>query len=140
MPARPVPQPNWAWPIEDGSGLASRWFRDLVQALYERVGGQSDKVDAAHALGTGAVARGMQVIAAGGLQVGGALGGNVGLAFYRAVDAVAALPTAGLAPGDWAYALNGRKNGEGTGAGTGVPVFWDGAAWKAVDTGATVAA
>jgi hypothetical protein len=38
-----------------------------------------------------------------------------------------------------AYASNGRKNGEGSGAGTGVLVFRDGSAWRACDTGATVA-
>ena len=51
---------------------------------------------------------------------------------------VAGLP-AGSA-GDTAYASNGRKNGEGAGAGTGVLVFKDGTAWRACDTGATVAA
>jgi hypothetical protein len=51
---------------------------------------------------------------------------------------VAGLP-AGTA-GDMAYASNGRKNGEGAGAGTGVLVFKDGTAWRACDTGATVAA
>ena len=42
--------------------------------------------------------------------------------------------------GSQAFASNGRKNGEGAGAGTGVLVFFDGTAWKACDTGATVAA
>lgn len=42
--------------------------------------------------------------------------------------------------GSVAYASDGRKNGEGAGAGTGVMVFRDGSAWRAVDTGATVAA
>jgi hypothetical protein len=52
---------------------------------------------------------------------------------------VAALPAVHLA-GDTYFATNGRKNGEGAGAGTGVLVFSDGTAWRAVDTGATVAA
>lgn len=52
---------------------------------------------------------------------------------------VATLPTAGTAR-RIAYASNGRKNGEGSGSGTGVLVFDDGIAWRAVDTGATVAA
>lgn len=39
-----------------------------------------------------------------------------------------------------AFATNGRKNGEGAGSGTGVLVFHDGTAWRACDTGATVAA
>lgn len=45
-------------------------------------------------------------------------------------------PTAGLTY----FATDGRKGGEGSGAGTGVMVFGDGTAWRAVDTGATVAA
>lgn len=42
--------------------------------------------------------------------------------------------------GSTAYASNGRKNGEGAASGTGVLAFYDGTAWRAVDTGATVAA
>ena len=42
--------------------------------------------------------------------------------------------------GSQSFATNGRKNGEGAGAGTGVLVFYDGTNWKACDTGATVAA
>jgi hypothetical protein len=51
---------------------------------------------------------------------------------------VANLPTDVVA-NQIAYASNGRKNGEGSGAGTGVLVFRDGTAWRACDTGATVA-
>jgi hypothetical protein len=51
---------------------------------------------------------------------------------------VATLPAVGA--GQVAYASNGRKNGEGGGAGTGVMVFSDATAWRACDTGATVAA
>ena len=39
-----------------------------------------------------------------------------------------------------AFAINGRKNGEGAGLGSGVMVFHDGRFWRACDTGATVAA
>ena len=52
--------------------------------------------------------------------------------------AVASLPTASA--GLVAFATDGRKNGEGGGLGTGVLVFADGTAWRACDTGATVAA
>lgn len=53
---------------------------------------------------------------------------------------VASLPaSAGVIP-QIAYASNGRKNGEGAGAGTGVPVFWDSNDWCAFDTGAPVEA
>jgi hypothetical protein len=51
---------------------------------------------------------------------------------------VAGLPAGG--PGATVYASDGRKAGEGPGAGTGVLVFNDGANWIACDTGATVAA
>ena len=52
---------------------------------------------------------------------------------------MAGLPAVSVA-GDTAFATNGRKNGEGGGLGTGVLVFSDGTAWRACDTGATVAA
>lgn len=53
---------------------------------------------------------------------------------------VANLPTSSVPEGSIAYASNGRKAGEGAGAGTGVQVFRDATAWRACDTGATVAA
>lgn len=43
-----------------------------------------------------------------------------------------------ITAGSQAFASNGRKNGEGAGTGTGVLVFYDGTAWRACDTGATV--
>ena len=81
--------------------------------------------------------------AANRLHVSG--GGGVGTARLT-VDglmqpgsfAVAALPTG--AAGQIAYASNGRKGSEGTGAGTGILVFHDGVAWRACDTAMTVAA
>jgi hypothetical protein len=51
---------------------------------------------------------------------------------------VAALPGGSIVR--VAFASDGRKNGEGAGLGTGVLVFHDGTAWRACDTGATVAA
>lgn len=54
--------------------------------------------------------------------------------------AVAALPAAAGHTGLWAFATDGRKNGEGAAAGTGVMVFSDGTNWIACDTGATAAA
>lgn len=141
MTAKPVPQPAWKWPLVGPTGIASRWAQDHFQAMYERAGAQSDKVDAAHAMATAAVPRGTQVVAAGGLKQGGALGGNVGLALYAAIDTVAVVTAlTGAAVGDWAYCLNGRKPAEGAGAGTGVPVFWDGAGWISACSGTAVAA
>lgn len=63
-----------------------------------------------------------------------AMTGPITLATYT----VAGLPAVGAAK--LAYASNGRKNGEGAGLGTGVMVFSDATAWRACDTGATVAA
>lgn len=40
--------------------------------------------------------------------------------------------------GDIAFAVNGRKNGEGAGNGTGVLVFFDGSNWIACDSGQIV--
>lgn len=45
-----------------------------------------------------------------------------------------------VGPGSQAYVSDGRKNGEGPGAGTGVLAFYDQGGWKACDTGAAVAA
>jgi hypothetical protein len=51
---------------------------------------------------------------------------------------VAALPTG--TTGDLAYATNGRKVGEGVGAGTGVPVYFSNAQWRVFSTDAQVLA
>lgn len=52
---------------------------------------------------------------------------------------VATLGIAGQ-PGRMRFATDGRKTGEGPGAGTGVIVFDDGVAWRRTDDGTTVAA
>ena len=52
---------------------------------------------------------------------------------------VAALPAAGDAQ-RVRFATDGRKTGEGAGAGTGVLVYDDGTAWRRVDDGTTVLA
>lgn len=52
---------------------------------------------------------------------------------------VATLPIAGFS-GRIAFATNGRKNGEGAGAGTGVQCYDDGTAWRRVSDDSTVAA
>ncbi len=52
---------------------------------------------------------------------------------------VAALPAAGEG-GRMRFATDGRKTGEGAGAGTGVLVYDDGTAWRRVDDGTTVVA
>ena len=111
----------------------------MRSALLARTGGQSDKVDAAHALALAAVPKGTEVVAGGGLKQGGGLGGNVAVTFYVARSAAAMLPTTSLDEGDWAYALDGLKSGESSGAGTGTPVWWSAGTWFAVWSGLAVA-
>ncbi|MDN7879328.1 hypothetical protein [Burkholderia aenigmatica] len=67
-------------------------------------------------------------------------------AVYRAIGpgfmgsfVVASLP-AGAVEGQTAWAKNGRKVGEGAGAGTGVPVYWSNGAWRVYSTDAAVSA
>jgi hypothetical protein len=64
--------------------------------------------------------------------------GEVLAAFGIASYTVAGLPTVGI--NRMAFATNGRKVGEGSGAGTGVLCISTVAAWIAVDSGSTVAA
>jgi hypothetical protein len=64
---------------------------------------------------------------------------TAGVPVRMPVYTVAGLPGVSVS-GDTAFASNGRKAGEGAGSGTGVMVFSDGTAWRACDTGATVAA
>lgn len=68
--------------------------------------------------------------------------GNMGLTDRNSltVYTVAGLPATGLYAGKLAYASNGRKVGEGPGAGTGVVVYYSGAAWRVFSTDAAVAA
>jgi hypothetical protein len=138
--ATPVPPPPFLDPIVDTDGRLTRTWMAFILAIFNRLGGKSDKVEAAHAAAIGAVSQGTQIVAVGGLHVGGDLSDNVAVAFYRAQTTVANLPVSGVGNGDWAYAQDGRKNGEGAGAGTGVPVWYSAGAWYAVDSGAVVAA
>ena len=132
-----VPPPPFNQAFLDGAHVSTAW-RLWLQTLFRRIGGTAqDKVDAAYVAALGAAAAKAQVIGTGGLQGGGALGGNVGLALYASISAVASLP-AGVTDGDWAYAVDGRKPGEGAGAGTGVPCFWSNGHWVAATSGAPV--
>ena len=141
MAAVNVPPPDDRIPFVDPrTGRLTDFGWRLLQGLHARTGGEADKVDGAHRLASQAVPQGTVVAASGGLKRGGPLGGDIGLALYVAVDGVANLPTEGLADGDWAYAANGRKSGEGAGAGTGTPCFWSAGNWYAIDSGAVVAA
>ena len=132
-----VPPPSWSSPIVDERGFPTRWFAMFVQALY---GAIVIDLRAATATANAAAPGTSLVVASGGLKQGGQIGGNAAVALYAAVTTVALLPAGGMAEGDWAYALDGRKVGEGAGAGTGVPALFSRGHWVAVDSGATVAA
>jgi hypothetical protein len=140
MAATHVPALDYAARIvEPSTGRLTPYGDAFFRALLGRTGGASDKVDAAHALAGAAVPQSRQVVGAGGLQNGGGLAANVGLTLYRTIDALANLPTTAVSEGDWAYALDGRKPGEGAGAGTGVPCFWSQGGWISACSGAAVA-
>ncbi|HEY5107213.1 MAG TPA: hypothetical protein VII73_10655 [Caulobacteraceae bacterium] len=132
-----VPGPTWSDPIVDQAGFPTRWFRFFIQAVFSAL--RTDLTATMAAVDAAAPASAL-VVATGGLKQGGPIGPNAAVALYSALTTVAMLPTSGMAEGDWAYALNGRKAGEGAGSGTGTPVFYSRGSWVAVDSGATVAA
>lgn len=140
MSATFVPAPPVHAPLVDAGGMITRPWRAHLAARHEQAGGSADKIDAAHAAALAAVPRTTQVVAAGGLHAGGDLTGNVAVSLYRSMAMVGALPAGGNSEGDWAYARDGRKPGEGAGAGTGVPVFWSAGHWIAVTSGMAVTA
>ena len=142
MVAQAVPPVHGNTAFVDKEGRLTTWAFNLLNKLLDRTGGPtSDKVDAAHQLGMNAVPQGTEVVAGGGVQGGGKLGGNVGVQLYVAVTSVANLPTGtALSPGDMAYALDGLKPGESSGSGTGVPVFWTEGGWYSACSGTVVGA
>ncbi len=125
--------------IVNRDGTPTKRFFDWVTGARNRLGGDDDKVDAAHTLAVAAVPQSTEVIGGGGLSGGNALEGNVGLSLYQVRTSVALLP-ASATEGDFAYAVDGCKTGESSGSGTGVPCFWSNGAWVAVDSGAAVSA
>lgn len=144
MTAVSVPPPDFTNPWTDARGFPTRTAMAWIGAIDARSGQRFDKIDQAHATALAAAPQATQVIAGGGLQGGASLTGDVGLALYRAVATLASLPTTALSDGDWAYAQDGCKPGESTGAGSGVPCFWSTVAgtggWYAVTSGALATA
>lgn len=55
---------------------------------------------------------------------------------------LASLPTSGVRNGAQAFATDGRKDGEGAGSGTGIPVWYDltSTTWRTYTTGAAAVA
>jgi hypothetical protein len=138
MAATRIPPPPFATPFLDGQFVSNAW-QFFITALYNALYGEGfDKVDAGYTAAVAAAPASTEVVAVSGLQLGGPIGGNTALGLYRTMDIVANLPATGNARGDVAYALDGRKPGEGSGAGTGVPVWWSGLNWYAVTSGAVV--
>jgi len=138
MGATRIPPPPFGVPFLDGGQISSAW-QLFLDALYQAAYGEGfDKTNAAYVLGQAAAPSATQVVVGGGLQGGSDLTGNVGVGLYVAICPVASLPTTGVNAGDWAYARDGRKTGEASGAGTGVPVWRSAGGWYAVDSGAVV--
>jgi len=134
-----VPRPPFATPLLTGGVVSLKW-QTWFLAVWNRLGGQTDKVEAAYSAASAAAPATTEVVAGAGLQQGGQLAGNVAVELYVAMTNVASLPTTGVNVGDWAYALDGCKVGEASGSGTGVPVWWSRTAWYAVDSAAVVSA
>jgi hypothetical protein len=134
-----ISEPDFAaqW-MDPKSGQLTPYGYRVLKGMFDRLGGSVDAVAAATNLAAGAAPQSTQIIPTAGLQVGGDLSDNVGVALYAAISGAEDLPTTGLATGDWAYAANGRKPGESSGAGTGVPVFWSNGAWISACSGAAV--
>lgn len=136
MSAVPIRPPSFDQPFVDETGRLTTWARLWLSSVYNREGGEADKVDAAYVAALAAVPQTTEIIPSAPLMGGGYLDRNVPLQFGAGVFSVASLPTPSL--GLWAYAQDGRKTGEGAGAGTGLWVWSDGNAWYGV--GSAVAA
>ena len=122
-----------ASPIVGAGGRPSAYFQGWLSSIVE-------SLNAAAQLATAAAPARLNIVPTGGLQRGGSLQDDVGVALYRAKATVDQLPMTGNTAGDWAYALDGRKPGETDGGGTGVPVFWSASAWFSVTSGYQVSA
>ncbi|HWE98693.1 MAG TPA: hypothetical protein VG248_02750 [Caulobacteraceae bacterium] len=138
MAAVSLPPPPIKVPFLDGLNVSQVWLR-WFEAVRDRLGGSSDKVEEAWKYGAQAAPATAEVVAIGGLHGGGAVGGNTALALYVSVCTVDLLPaTAG--EGDLAYAQDGRRGSQTSGNGTGVPCWYSGGSWFAIDSGSAVAA
>ena len=139
MTGTDMPLMRYDEPLVNANGTPTKRFFDWLCGARGRLGGDEDKVDAAHTLAAAAVPQTTEVQAVAGLSGGGALSSNLGVTLYTVVTSVATLP-ASANEGDNAYAVDGRKPGEGSGAGTGCPVVWSNSAWNSFFSGAAVTA
>ncbi|MDQ2764664.1 MAG: hypothetical protein M3Y22_14670 [Pseudomonadota bacterium] len=55
MTAQSVPPPDFSAPAVDTDGFLTRAWQAFLSGLYDRVGRDFDKVEAAHAIATAAV-------------------------------------------------------------------------------------
>lgn len=134
-----VPPPPNGQPLTDKNGRVTNGWANFFLAAFQRIGGGSDKVQAAYDLANAASPATHLVNAGAGLDGGGTLTGDVTLRLYVAVTTVATLP-ASAALGAWAFATDGRNSGEGAAAGTGCPVCWNGSLWRIPGVATAVAA
>lgn len=130
-----LPTPPFHLPLVDKDGFVSTGWQPFLQAVVD----QGATVTAALSTAKAAAPGSAEVVTLNGLHGGGRIGGNAAVRLYRAVCAVADLPTM-ASEGDLAYAIDGRRGAEGSGAGTGVPVWYSAGTWYAIDSGAAVAA
>ena len=119
-------------PLIGAGGRPTPYFQGWLSSVADALNAAADQA-------ARAAPSTLNIVAAGGLQRGGPLSDEVGIALYRATKPVSQLPMTGNSPGDWAYAVDGRKPGESNGQGTGVPVFWSVTAWISVTSGNQVA-
>ena len=89
--------------MDPSTGQLTPYGYRVLKGIVDRIGGAAnDAVAAASNLAAAAVPQTRQIVAAGGLQLGGDLTDNVGVTLYIAIGATASLPTVGIAVGDWA--------------------------------------
>lgn len=125
-------------PLTEGDGYATKGWRRFLDVVAKRIGtGGIDFVAQALGLAQNAVPQSTEIVTAFGIRGGGALSENLiiqlGLGDFR----VAELPTASVHA--WAFAIDGRKTGEGAGSGTGVWAWSDGNAWYSIMGGVVAA-
>lgn len=129
-------------PLVDARGDATTSWRRFFEQAFKRLGGATDNVFTAFTAALTALPNTTEVVAANGLQFGGALADNIPIGLYVYSGPVSGLPAAGEGQqnGDWAYATNGRNSGEGAGSGTGAPVVWyaSGSIWRIPGVATTV--
>lgn len=140
MTDQSIPLPDFKRAWIDDQGRPTTHMQFVIRGFDRRLGGRTDKLNATKTTADAAAPGTAEVVPGAGLQGGGAIGVNAAVSLYCYEGPVAGLSSLSQRTGDWAYATNGRKAGEGAGSGSGTPVWFDGASWIAPDTGTGVTA